>query len=279
MIINHNLRKKILSNENYLKIKLFLNYKVPASYMNIRHDDVFLVSYPKSGNTWLRFIIGNLFSDKRVDFNNFNLVIPDIYTSYKHDVEKLSSPRIIKSHEPYTKLYPKVIYIYRDPRDVSVSYYFWMKKYRSDFNQTIDTFIKSFIDGSSLPYGRWDEHIDKWMNSPLAINNKILLLEYESLKKDPFCSVKKISDFLNLSVTEEKIKDSIKLSDFEHMKKLEKTQQKTSNYLKKSDKSIKFVRSGKSEWRDYFTNDLKNKFKSKFGKTLIELGYESDFNW
>jgi len=279
MVINQELRKKIISDENYLKIKLLFNYKVPASYMTIRPDDVFLVSYPKSGNTWLRFIIGNLISDKEVDFNNFNSIIPDIYTSYKNNIKKLPSPRIIKSHEQYTRRYPKVIYIYRDPRDVSVSYYFWMKKYRPDFNQTMDSFIKSFIDGSCLPYGRWDEHVDKWMNSPLAINNKILLLEYESLKKDPFHSVKKISDFLNLSSTNQKINESIELSDFKYMKKLEKTQQKTSDYFKKSDKSIKFVRSGKSEWQKYFNEDLKNNFKDKFGSLLIKLNYETNNDW
>ena len=40
-------------------------------------DDTFLVSYPKSGNTWVRFLLANLlFPDEEVGFANINRLLP-----------------------------------------------------------------------------------------------------------------------------------------------------------------------------------------------------------
>lgn len=262
-----------------LLIKRALNFRVPGKYSRVRKNDIFLVSYPKSGNTWLRFIIGNLISEKEVDFNNFNNIIPDMHQTLKKKLDKYQSPRIIKSHLSYTKSYPKVIYIYRDPRDVVISYYYWHKKYDKNFNLTIEQYIEKFIQGKNSIYGSWQQHYYSWVNSPLNERNKLLILKYEDIKANEFSEVHKIVDFLSLNVNRQEIEKAIENSKFDKMQNLEKKQTSTSEYLKNSRHDIRFVRSGKSQWRDYFTSDLTKKFKSKFGDTLIELDYESDFNW
>src|SRR5437899_924402 len=82
-------------------------------------DDVFLVSYGRSGNTWTRFLIGNLIHpDEPVTFANIERVIPDIYCNSQKKIMNLPRPRLIKSHECFEPRYKKVIYIVRDPRDV-----------------------------------------------------------------------------------------------------------------------------------------------------------------
>ena len=41
-------------------------------------DDVFIVSYPKSGSTWLRFLIGNYLSENQCRFSNVQTFVPDV---------------------------------------------------------------------------------------------------------------------------------------------------------------------------------------------------------
>src|SRR5262250_812152 len=93
-------------------------------------DDVFIVSYPKSGNTWTRFLIANLlYPEKHPDFSNINLVIPDPEALSKRTLAKLPRPRILKSHQYFDPRYLRIIYVVRDPRDVLLSqYHFHMKR-------------------------------------------------------------------------------------------------------------------------------------------------------
>src|SRR5438132_14130834 len=89
-------------------------------------DDTFVVSYPKSGNTWTRFLIANLvYPEKRSDFSNINLVIPDPEALSKRTLAKLPRPRILKSHEYFDPRYKRIVYIVRDPRDVVLSQYYF----------------------------------------------------------------------------------------------------------------------------------------------------------
>src|SRR5215468_2315878 len=87
-------------------------------------DDVFLVSYPRSGNTWARFLVSNLVHPgEPTTFANVESRIPEIYFNPDHVMRRLPRPRVLKSHECFQPHYPRVIYIARDPRDVAVSSY------------------------------------------------------------------------------------------------------------------------------------------------------------
>ena len=79
-------------------------------------DDIFLVSYPRSGNTWTRFLLGNLIDQNDlVTFSNIESRIPEIYFNRDRFLRQLLRPRMLKSHECFQPHYPRVIYIVRDP--------------------------------------------------------------------------------------------------------------------------------------------------------------------
>ena len=102
-----------------------------AKAFHYRQDDVVIVSYPRSGSTWLRFIFAHLIRDRvsdqstNVDFLFVQRFIPAISAAIQQkgvDYEALPFPRIMRTHSLYIKEIPKVIYLMRDGRDVLVSY-------------------------------------------------------------------------------------------------------------------------------------------------------------
>src|SRR5690349_25152573 len=86
-------------------------------------DDVYLVSYPKSGNTWVRFLIANLISEEPITLLNIEQRIPSVYILPDRELRRVRRPRLLKSHECFVSRYRKVIYTVRDPPDVAGSYY------------------------------------------------------------------------------------------------------------------------------------------------------------
>ena len=104
-------------------LNVFLRRLAPGRDAAVYPDDVFLVSYPKSGNTWMRFLVGNLvFPNDPITFANVERRVPSIYGMSGRKLRLVPRPRYIKSHEPFHSKYQNVIYVVRDPRDVAVSY-------------------------------------------------------------------------------------------------------------------------------------------------------------
>src|SRR5437588_13041373 len=91
---------------------------VPAARgLTVLPTDVFLVSYPRSGNTWLRFLLANALRPAQVaTFADVGAVVPDIYDGPDRDLLRRPAPRVLKSHEPFDERYRRVLYLVRHPR-------------------------------------------------------------------------------------------------------------------------------------------------------------------
>src|ERR1044071_5488107 len=133
-------------------------------------DDVFIVSYPRSGNTWTRFLIGNLvYTDTPITFANVEERVPEIYLFPDRVLRKLSRPRILKRHECFDPRYKKIIYIVRDPRDVAVSYYHYaIKRGGIEDTYSITDFVPRFIsdefDVRAKWSAAWADHVMSWIS-------------------------------------------------------------------------------------------------------------------
>jgi len=242
-------------------------------------DLVFLVSYPKSGNTWLRFLLGTLCQNEKIDWLNVNDLVPYISSCSYEQVMGLKQPRIIKSHRMYDKRYKKVIYVIRDVRDVAVSYYYWFLKRRKDFNDTFNEYLEKFVLGKLDGFGNWKNNIQSWLENKDKVEQGFMWLKYEDLKKDTFKEVKNILKFLSLHKSNEEIQQAIQWSSFENMKELEEEQQNRCKMLK-SHQNILLVRKGEcGGWKNILNDKQKNLMKEHFGQLLIELGYETSLNW
>src|SRR5947207_3017239 len=147
----------------YLKYgRRILMGQIPAGRrLTVFPDDVFLVSYPRSGNTWTRFLLGNLFWQDPVTFSNIESRIPEIYFNPDRLMRQLQRPRLLKSHECFQPHYPRVIYIVRDPRDVAVSFYHHNVKARNipdvyPMASFVPRFIMSEFDRM---FGSWQDNV------------------------------------------------------------------------------------------------------------------------
>src|SRR5579872_694033 len=247
----------------------------PARELLILPDDVFLVSFPKSGNTWTRFLVANLvFPDQNADFGNIHELIPDPGATTKRHFDRMPRPRIIKSHECFDPRYPRVIYIVRDPRDVVVSQYHYHRKCkRIDDDYPMAKFVGRFIAGETCPHGSWGENVATWLTTRQH-DPRFLLLRYEDMISDTPRELAKISEFLGIHPAPQQIQQAVERSSADRMRALEKTQGHSFS-LTNSRPDLPFVRVAKSgDWRSSLSDALTGKIEAAWAPLMHSLGYD-----
>jgi len=235
-------------------------------------DDVYVVSYPKSGNTWMRFLIGNYLTDNKCSFENCHLIVPDIHMNPDRCAE-INRPRFIKSHAPYCTEYPRVVYIVRDGRDVAVSYYHYsLKMGNIDSKMNFSTFMKAFNQGNIGSFGKWGDHVSGWTGA--CVDSKLLVVRYEDMLDDAKRELRRVLSFAGLETDGERIRSAVASSRFENMQRQERRQQDKTPGLAKSDRSKQFIRKGrKGDWYSYMSKSENNRFVSENMSIMKELKY------
>lgn len=238
-------------------------------------DDIFLVSFPKSGNTWMRFLIANLLAVKEpVTFSNIERKIPDVYKNTRNQLARIPRPRILKTHEYFDPRYKQVIYIVRDPRDVVISYYRFHRKTRfipDDY--PIDQYVSRFVNGQLDEYGSWHENVSSWLATRYG-REGFLLLRYEDLSEYPEEEVAKVARFLKLDRTPAEIRQAIGLSSADHMRDLEKREAHIWINTKTTRKDIPFVGTAAvGKWRSELSRSLAAQVEASWRPLMESLGY------
>ncbi|XP_073483244.1 amine sulfotransferase-like [Aquarana catesbeiana] len=258
----------------------------------IRDDDVFLITYPKSGTIWSQQILSLICSEghrngtekietsERVKWFEFRALNPDV------DYNSCPSPRLFVSHLSET-LVPrglkntkaKVIYVMRNPKDVMNSFYRFqdisvLTAKSQDFHQ----FFEKFLDGEVFA-GKWFDHVRGWYNHKDAYN--ILFLKYEDMIKDLRSVVKQISTFLALKLDDEAMDIVVKKASFKQMKNDPLANKETlpENIIDKRFGS--FMRKGQvGDWKNVMTvaeSEIFDKlFHEKMGDLSLNFTWEVD---
>ena len=271
---------------------------------------IWLASYPKSGNTWLRYFILSLINKKEVNLNEMGNIPVFPHTRFfkklinKKDISEIASKwieaqkflnrdnkiKFLKTHNMFMtyKNYSFTdrentlggIYVVRDPRNVVCS----IKNFYDfeSFDKASELLLseKSVISpqgergGLDAIISSWQNHYNSWKN----MSKNYLLVKYESLLTNPFEEFSKVSNYisyhLKMNFSEKEIKEAIKKSSFENLQKLEKKFGFSEASLNKKKEKITFFQSGPGQnWRKKLNKNLIIRIEEKFKIEMKELGY------
>lgn len=269
--------RKIARNPYIRKIlRKFGLVKAAGNDLTIFPNDIFLVSYPRSGNTWMRFLIGQARSKRALNFNSLELKVPDIYQNSDWEMVGAPRPRVLKSHELYDKRYPKIIYLVRDPRDVAISYYYWRKKTgtfeKRGVYPTLEEYLYYHFSDQEFNFIGWLDHVDSWLGNSSLLGDKLFVIRYEDLEKQPKKMLTKTIEFTGIKNIEDHWIDfSLRESRIKQMRRKEKALPTT------EEDGIPFVRKGYSgQWKEVFDKDMNELFWVRFRRWMEPLGYKKN---
>jgi len=255
--------------------RMLLGRQPAGRHLTVYPDDVFLTSYPRSGNAWTRFLVGNLIYSEPVTFANVEDRLPEIYLHSNRELLRLSRPRVLKSHEYFDPRYRKIIYIVRDPRDVMVSmYHYSMKRGEVPDKYPIEEFVRLGLAGEFFEdWATWEEHVNSW-RATRSTRSVFLFLRYEDMLADPERELEKVAEFMNIDPTPERLARAVKFSGADHMRNLEKQQSRQWKLTKKTRQDIPFVREARSGgWKDQLSEAAVESIEQAWGATMRQLGY------
>jgi hypothetical protein len=244
----------------------------------VRADDTFVVSYPRSGNTWTRFLIANLVHPQReVTFANIEQLIPDTSSQSNRALKRTSSPRIIKTHQYFDHRYPRVIYIVRDPRDVVLSYYDFQRKYRQiQDGYPIEQYVEDFVSGriNSRDWGTWGENVASWI-ATRSNNDKFLLLRYEDMVSSTVRELSRVARFIGVPADNDRLQRVVENCSADRMRGLEQRQAQEWIATRNRRQDIPFVRVAKSGgWKTALTPASVATIEGEWGSIMEMVGYE-----
>ncbi|OOW83194.1 aryl sulfotransferase [Xanthomonas axonopodis pv. clitoriae] len=269
-----------------------------------RRGIVWLASYPKSGNTWVRCLIASLRSgaaamqleelapalpnaasrawlERHLDVDIGDLTPDELHllrgTAYRRCAMQASS--VLKVHDRYdAALFPAVatlgiVYIVRDPRDVAPS---WADHAGIDLDAAIGQLGQSATTVSSTlsryrpqarqRFGSWSEHVASWLHAP----GPRLLVRYEDLLDNPLRETARLAGFLGLSTQPVQIAQAVAACRFEALRDSEERH----GFAERQHGQARFFRQGRAgAWRSALSAAQAARVRAQHGPTMAWLGY------
>jgi hypothetical protein len=258
--------------------------------MSDARNIVWIASYPKSGNTWIRFLVGNLLFGRQESAAALHQLVPDI-----HELrESFTIPTVrqaVKTHFVATRLKPLLpytaaaIYVVRHPADVMISNFHYLRRsgtHAPSLEQYVDAFIEHRGDPRWMQagMGSWADNVLSWTRTPFPF--PVLCLRYDDLLNEPVVCVHALTELLGYKTSREEIERAVADSSFERMREIEEADIRAQRvgifykpYLQGSiDSGLRFMRSGKSgSAEEVLSGERLARFQAAFGPLMGELGY------
>jgi hypothetical protein len=164
-------------------------------YAGLRETDMIFASYPKSGSTWLRFMLVDLLTGSDPEWATVGELFPFV-GGHRHLSPLLPGGRAVYTHDRATGPVARGVYLVRDGRDVALSEYRWFV--RGGYDRPFNDYLEDFIHGRSYLFGSWTSHVLYWLDSGLARDGRLHIVKFEDMRADARSVLEGIVDFLGL---------------------------------------------------------------------------------
>ncbi|KAF7836243.1 cytosolic sulfotransferase 15-like [Senna tora] len=297
----------ILFFQNFWIVPIYLKATLSfQKHFQAKHNDILIVSLPKSGTTWLKVLafatakrsrfIPSQINNHPLHCSNPHTLVPffemDIYANNPNNIDpsNLPEPRMFGTHLPFPSLVSsiihnnsncKIIYICRSPFDTFISYWHFFNNILPPSAPTLplNDALERYCEGV-VPFGPFWSHILSYWKAGNDTPNKVLFMKYEDLKANTKFELKRMAQFLNYPFSEEEesggvIDSIIELCSFGKMKEMEVN--KSGKISLRSEVVNKyFFRNGETgDWVNYFspqmTEKLSKVIEEKFGGSDTDL--------
>jgi hypothetical protein len=257
----------------------------------LQKADIVVVSFGKSGRTWLRVMISHLFRvmydlpENAIlgfdNFHNLNRAVPKVFFTHDNYIKDFTGD--FETKEPFYG--KRVILLARDPRDVAVSQFFQWKFRIKPTKVAINNYPPMGSDISLFDFVTGDnggsmravtDYLNLWAREADKVEH-FHLLRYEDLRAEPHRELRKLLDFMQVDASEEHVNAAVEYSSYENMKKMESKQQfrLAGGRMMPRDKdnpdSYKVRRAKVGGYRDYFTDDEVAVIDRQLAETLDPL--------
>lgn len=264
-------------------------------FKKLQRADWVLMSWGKSGRTWLRVMLsrayqlrGELASNELLDFDNFrasNANLPAVFFSHNNYLRNYTGNWESKRHFAGKR----IVLLVRDPRDVAVSQFFqWQyrmrpnKKFINDYpahGAEVSTWDFVLDEQAGVP--RIVDYFNGWARAIPELKN-VLVVRYEDMRSDPGTVLSQILAFTNTDVTMEQVEEAVQFAAYDNMKKMEQDTffKGSGSRVKPGDKdnpqSFKVRKAKVGGYRDYFTDEQCEQLQQLVDQLDPLFGYGAD---
>ena len=241
----------------------------------LQRADIVVVSFGKSGRTWLRVMVSHLFRvmyrlpENAImgfdNFHNLNRAVPKIFFTHDNYIKDFTGD--FTSKKPfYAK---RLVLLARDPRDVAVSQFFQWKFRIKPSKVTINNYPPQGSDISLFDFVMGDnggsmkaltDYLNLWATEADKVK-AFHLLRYEDLRSDTREELRRLLDFMQVEASDADVAAAVEYSSYENMKKMESKEQfrfaggRMMPRDKDNPNSYKVRRAKVGGYRDYFTDE------------------------
>jgi len=257
----------------------------------LRRRDVFLVGHPKSGNTWLAYMLGIILRagdpGGQITVANIGDFVPGIHGDDLRILKyrSLPDPRVFRNEFPnHPNLYPRTVYMVRDPRSVLVSYYHHYRVTTDDTAMSLDAFVAKYLaDGPILTWEpglvRWDAQVAEWTDP--AREASVMVVTYEALHQDRRAVLERVTRFCRIPFAEAAVAAAVQRGSFQAMRSEEERVGAQAYlldggeaYREAKGRTGRFFRQGRTDgWEDELPASARKAIEREFRPVMEALGY------
>lgn len=246
---------------------------VRSRYVGLRDQDALLVSYPKSGSTWVRFLLTHALTGQETDFDAVRRTFPPLGRQRRAPSILPGRGRAVRTHEPLATYRgapgTPVIYLARDARPVALSY---ARHTARLLGRPVEprAFVAEFLVGAVDSYGPWHRHV----SDALAFGDRrtapFIVVRFEDLEADTAGTVRRLLAFLGA----EPVVDVDAVVAANAADRMRAKEARSDRMRRKSRDGSAFVGGGgRVSWDEVVPLEQRAHFETVAGRSLRALGY------